>query len=174
MITLELDNDAVIDALSRLAGAVDANGPHGLRIALMRIGERLVESSRQRFVTGTAPDGGRWKPNAQSTFLRYLASPDRGRNQRADGRLNTRGAAQAMNKRPLVDTGSLRDSIAWQMVGESLWITSNWGDFTGGAAVHQLGSVNGRIPARPFLGLSHDDQATVLDIIGQHIQNGST
>jgi phage gpG-like protein len=35
--------------------------------------------------------------------------------------------------------------------------------------VHQFGSRNGKIPARPFLGLSRDDEIEVLDILDHYL-----
>ena len=35
------------------------------------IGEYMVETTRQRFVSGTAPDGTRWAPKRQATLDRY-------------------------------------------------------------------------------------------------------
>jgi len=43
-------------------------------------------------------------------------------------------------------------------------------EWDGGAAVHQFGSKDGRIPARPFLGLSNSDERMVLDILNGFIQ----
>lgn len=39
------------------------------------------------------------------------------------------------------------------------------GEWTGGAAVHQFGSRNGRIQARPFLGLSDEDAQQIEDAV---------
>ncbi|MDR0701312.1 MAG: phage virion morphogenesis protein [Azoarcus sp.] len=176
LISISITSDPLQNALARLWRALE---PPGLRIALVQIGERLAESTRQRFITGTAPDGSRWTPNAEATYLRYLDAPDRGKNTRKDDRLNARGARQAANKRPLIDTGNLMESIGWQIVGDGLYIGTNWGDFDEGAAVHQFGSTragrghNTVIPARPFLGLSAADETTVLDIIERHVQNAA-
>ncbi|MDR2450945.1 MAG: phage virion morphogenesis protein [Candidatus Accumulibacter sp.] len=145
MVIIELDNRALIDVLTHLAAAT---GGGGLRTALTQIGEALAESTRQRFVSGVAPDGAPWLANAESTRARH---------------------PMGANKRPLIDTGELSDSIAWQIIGDDLIIGTNWGDFDEGAAVHQFGSLDGRIPARPFLGLSAGDEASVLDLIERHI-----
>ena len=145
MILIEHDTTRVIDALSRLARAA---GPAGLADALVQIGEKLAEATRQRFVAGRGPDGDPWQTNAPSTRARH---------------------ALGESKRPLVDTGNLAEDIHWRIIGDTLTIGTNWGDFREGAAVHQFGSRDGRIPARPFLGLSAEDETTVLDIIEERI-----
>lgn len=169
-ITIELDAREVLAGLHRLLAAT---GPGGLAPALKEIGEDLVESTKRRFETSTAPDGSRWAPNAQATFASYLARrDDAAKLTRKDGRLNKRGAAVAANKRPLVESGILQDTIAYQVEGDSLFVGTNRfaGEWDGGAAVHQFGSRNGKIPARPFLGLSPDDEAGVLDVIDRHLR----
>ena len=70
MIAIEVDDAAVIAALTRLRDRV---GEAGLRPALSAIGELLTESTKQRFATGTAPDGSRWPANARGTLERLLA-----------------------------------------------------------------------------------------------------
>lgn len=165
-ITIEYDGTAVREALNRLAAGVS---PGGLRAPLSEIGEVVAESTKQRFVTNTAPDGSRWVPNAMSVYLRLIGRKDR----RKDGRINARGTAKAANKRPLVDTGLLAESIRWQLMAgdEGVEIGTNRfaGEWPGGAAVHQFGSRDGRIPARPFLGLSSEDEREVLNILQRYL-----
>lgn len=165
-ITIEFDSAPVRDALNRL---LDALGADGMAPAMKEIGEVLQESTKQRFVSSSAPDGTRWAPNAQGTFDSYL---DRdGKNFRKDGRLGAKGAARAMNKKPLVDSGLLADSIVWQLVPGGVEIGTNRfaGEWDGGAAVHQFGNRKGTIPARPFLGVSAEDEVAVLDIVERHL-----
>lgn len=167
-ITIDFDNAAVSDALNRLLATL---GPGGMAPAMKEIGEVLEESSKQRFATSTAPDGTHWAPNAQATFESYLNRD--GKNFGKDGRLGAKGAARAMNKRPLVDTGVLADTIVWQLVegGAGVEVGTNRfaGEWDGGAAVHQFGNRKGTIPARPFLGVSATDEVAVLDIAERHL-----
>ena len=44
--------------------------------AMLAIGEALTESTKQRFDTSTAPDGSKWKPNAEGTVLSVYATAD--------------------------------------------------------------------------------------------------
>jgi phage gpG-like protein len=164
-ITIEIDSAPVLDALNRLAAGV---GPAGMRAPLTEIGEYLAESTRRRFVTSTAPDGSRWAPNAQATYLGMLSRKD----SRKDGRIGARGAAKAMNKRPLVESGLLAEQIVFQLLPDGSGVevgTNRFADLPGVAAVHQFGSRDGKIPARPFLGLSAADEEKVLGILDRYL-----
>jgi len=166
MIAIEIDNRAVLDALNDLAGRVS-----NLRPAMAEIGERLTETTQDRFNTSTGPDGQRWAPNSQATILDYLGGKS-GSYQKKSGKLSAKGAGHAMNKRPLVDSGLLRDNIHWQQIdnGVSIGTDRFADDWDEGAAVHQFGSKNGKIPARPFLGISDEDERTILDIVGEYLK----
>lgn len=167
-ITIEIDSAPVRDALNRLLVALGADG---MTPAMKEIGEVLTESSKQRFATSTAPDGTRWAPNAQATFESYLNRD--GKNFRQDGRLGAKGAARAMNKKQLVDSGLLADSSVWQIVADGAGVdvgTNRFaGEWDGGAAVHQFGNRKGTIPARLLLGVSATDEVAVLEIVERHL-----
>jgi phage gpG-like protein len=142
--------------------------------AMRDIGEELSESVKLRFSTSTAPDGSMWKPNAPATVLQRLNDIS-GSFSKKTGKLTKRGAAVAMNKKPLVDSGILQDTIRYQLVngGNGVEIGTDRfsntdpgaGGWEGGAAVHQFGSRDGSIPARPFLGLSPGDESEILAIL---------
>jgi phage virion morphogenesis protein len=152
------------DIIARMQQLHDRLGGDGLRPALREIGEALAESTRRRFATSTAPDGSRWAPNAQTTYLGMLGSKDTGK----DGRLNKRGSTKVMNKKPLVASGLLADSITWQLTDNGVEIGTNRiyaGTHQFGASRGQYGTTSrgapipwGNIPARPFLGLSAADE----------------
>jgi len=165
-ITIEFDSAPLADALDRLATAL---GPAGMAPAMKKIGEALAESTRLRFVTSTAPDGRRWAPNAERTYLGLLGEGD----LRKDGRINARGTAKAAGKKPLIATRQLSDSIVWQLIDGDTGVvvgTNRFADkWDAGAAVHHFGNRKGTIPARPFLGLSAADEARVHDIIERHV-----
>ncbi|MFN3985730.1 MAG: phage virion morphogenesis protein [Rhodocyclaceae bacterium] len=165
-ITIEYSGDDVVAALTRLYKGL---GPAGLRTPLSDIGEHLAESTRQRFVSSTAPDGSRWAPNAQATYLGLLRSRD----ARKDGRINARGTAKVAGKKPLVASGLLGEQITYQLLpdGSGVEVGTNRfaGEWAGGAAVHQFGSRDGSIPARPFLGLSSDDEVEVMEIVDRYL-----
>lgn len=135
--------------------------------AMLAIGEALTESTKQRFDTSTAPDGSKWKANAEGTVLSVLNKISGAYTKK--GKISAKGTKVAIGKKPLVETGILQDTIQYQLLngGNGVEIGTNRfaGEWDGGAAVHQWGSNDGTIPARPFLGLSADDETTVLDIM---------
>ncbi len=172
-ITIEYNGTAIIGALKRLQ---EGMSPAGLRSPLSEIGELVKESVERRFVTSTAPDGTRWAPNAQSTYLGLLGKRD----LRKNGRINARGSDRVANKRPLVQRGQLAESFHYQLIPGGVEIGTN--DIRAGT--HQFGARKGAygkskrggpipwgdIPARPFLGLSTADEAGVLGILESYLE----
>ena len=164
-VSLKVDDSAVLGALSRL---IAAGG--NVQGVLKDIGERLVPSTKARFVSQTSPDGVPWKP----------VNPDYAKEKEEQGfgsSILTRGR-------------DLRDGIHSQVDASSVEVGSN----KIYARIHQLGgtikpkadrktengrpaalvfSIGGRIvkrasvtiPARPFLGLSADDREEIEAII---------
>lgn len=167
MITVDFDAAAITQALGELERRVS---PEGLKAPLTAIGELLAESTRQRFAAGAAPDGSRWAPNAESTYLGLLGKGD---GRKKDGKVGARGVNKVMGKKPLVASGQLAGSIRHQLLPGGTGVevgTNRFADaWDGGAAVHQFGSRDGRIPARPFLGLSDADETGVMAILSRHL-----
>ena len=161
-ITIRLAGAAVLEKLQHIARQVD-----DMRPAMQSIGEIMMESTKQRFSDSRGPDGQRWAANAESTVLARLAQIKGAYTKQ--GKLSKKGSAAAMGKKPLVDTGMLQKTISYQVGadGQSVSIGTNRfsGEWTGGAAVHQFGSKDGSIPARPFLGMSNEDRREVLSIL---------
>lgn len=165
--TISVDDAEVMAALNRLRGKTDNLGP-----ALKAIGEDLVESTKRRFATATAPDGTPWAANSPVTISRYLGLTKG--NYKKDGSLSKKGEARATAKKPLTgETGALGGQIHYQVAGNVLEVGSSM-EY---AAMQQFGgrkseftNLWGDIPARPFLGLSAADKAgieeTVLDYLG--------
>ncbi|MDR2208853.1 MAG: phage virion morphogenesis protein [Azoarcus sp.] len=155
MISITANNHTVLSALNRLAYSLT---PSAMRPVMMEIGEELAASTTERFKTGMAPDGSRWPAISDATLLSRLRK----------GNSSTK---------PLVDTGALSDPTLngprYQIIdggaGVVVGVNRNFGGAN--ASVHQFGTSRaGRnrtvtIPARPFLGLSAQDERTVLDII---------
>lgn len=171
-ITLTSDDARVVTVLDRIAAGVDE--PAAL---LGKIGQDLVESTKQRFVTGTAPDGTRWAPNTQATFEAYLhrisgaysKEGERTGTRRGfankDGRLGAKGVAAVMGKRPLVGEGrALSTQIYDEVSGVVLFV----GSPEVYAAMQQFGGSKAEFPnlwgdivARPFLGVSDSDAVAI-------------
>lgn len=163
LINVKLDSQLVLARLAEIRLRIDDLSP-----AMRAIGEILTESTKQRFSDSTAPDGSRWKPNAPATVLGTLARIS-GAYSKKTGRLTKKGAAVASNKKPLVATGILQDTISYNLIngGDGVEVGTNRfaGEWDGGAAVHQFGSQDGKIPARPFIGISTDDETDILAIL---------
>ncbi len=174
MIKIDVDDKQVIAAMERLAKA--AANP---RPALKAIGEALVTSTKARFQTSTAPDGSRWAPNSQATYLRDLGSAKS--LHRKDGRINSKGAGKVMGKRPLIgETGNLSQQIHWRVDADALLVGSTM-EY---AATQQFGAEQGAfgrdkrnhpipwgdIPARPFLGVSDQDASKIMSIVNEYLR----
>lgn len=144
MITVEFDDTKIKKALQDLQSATGDLSP-----AFREISEVLIESTKQRFVSSTGPDGQNWQDNSQVTIER------KGRNK------------------PLVDSNTLMDEINYQIIGNN---TLEIGSSMKYAAMQQFGGTKdefshlwGDIPARPFLGISSDDESSILSTIEDHI-----
>lgn len=145
-IQIEIDDSKVTQMLQRLIDA--AQNP---RPALLEVGEDLTESTKRRFETQTAPDGSRWKRNSPVTIKR------KGRDQ------------------PLTGRGTLMDQINYQITGND---TLDVGSPTIYAAMQQFGGAKsefpnlwGDIPARPFIGVSVDDEQSILNTFIDYLRD---
>lgn len=171
-ITVELDNARVLAVLDRIAAGVSNPAP-----LLKAWGEDLVESTKQRFASSTAPDGSAWPTNSQATFDAYLAKFSGSYSKEGkrtgtkkgflnkDGRLAAKGVSAVAGKKPLIGLGkTLSTTIYYRVEGDTLYV----GSPEKYAAMQQFGGSKadfpnlwGDIPARPFLGLSDQDVAMI-------------
>lgn len=157
MIRLEFNAAAVFDALDQARGRLDDLTP-----VYRDVGEYLVTATRDRFRTGTAPDGTRWRRKSPTTLAAYLA---RGDGHRPD---------------PLIGpSGRLGREIASLVTRDSVEVGSSL-EYSGvmqhGARKGAFGrSASGRplpwgdIPARVWLGLSAEDDRNIIDIVDEHL-----
>lgn len=149
MINVTFNDQAILTALQSLL-----HQSSQLRPAMVSIGEALTESTKQRFVSTTAPDGERWQRNSP------LSTLIEGRKQ---------------GDRPLTNHGILGDTINYQLLGnEGVQIGSPMQY----AAMQQFGGTKaefpylwGDIPARPFLGVSPADETEILTILRNHLES---
>lgn len=158
MLTIKYEGKAVQTALGKLLQAIDRPQP-----MLHKIGQDLAESTMHRFATGKAPDGAPWKGKERTT----------------------REANPYTSSKPLIgETKALSTTIRHQVAGHSIMIGSGQ-EY---AAVHQFGAKAGSlwqgrdkrgrrakspwgdIPARPYLGLSPQDEKTILDIVHEYLR----
>lgn len=153
MIRTELDDLLVLDALNEIMARIEHPRP-----LMMEIGETLAESTKVRFATSTAPDGSAWAPNSEVTRTIY-------------GGLF---AGEPPAKKPLVgETRRLANDIAWQLDGDkaveigSPMPYANMQQF--GGTKSQWPHLWGDIPARPYLGVSDEDRATILELVDAYL-----
>lgn len=167
MISVQVNDKQVQEVLRRLI----ARGQN-LRPAFAEIGKDLVESTKQRFATATAPNGTPWAPNSPVTVARYLGT--RTSNFKKDGSLSKQGQANSSAKQPLTgETKALKSTINYQLHGST---GVSMGSPMIYSAMQQFGDTKskfpnlwGDIPARPFLGVSVKDKANILDILGTYM-----
>lgn len=151
MLRVEFNNATVMDALTKLLERVDNPTP-----ALIKIGEKLANSTKQRFRDSQGPDGKSWKGNEKSTIDMY---------NRMFGQLGA--------KKPLIgESRDLSSEISWQLTDRGVEIGSptpyaNMQQFGGTKA--QWPHLWGDIPARPYLGISSADEASILDIVRAYL-----
>ncbi len=184
MITIAIDDQQVRQAFSNLIASGRSPRP-----VLQQIGEMLVDSTKQRFGTATAPDGTPWAPNSPATMIAWLRKKSgkfEGHKRTGNrdgyfygkgdkkGKLAAKGIATVMAKRVLIgDTTDLARQIFPVVGGDYVQIGSD----RPYAAMQQFGGAKskfpnlwGDIPARPFLGLSDQDTQNILDTISEYLQ----
>ena len=133
---------AVSDVLTQLVNNLDDLAP-----ALGNVGEHLMLTHRDHFDQQRSPDGDPWQP----------LSPEYAKRKKKN-----KGKILRLND-------ILRDTLAYNIGDDSLEFGSNL-EY---AAIHQFGAANdmiprlAAIPARPFLGLSRDDEKEVIKIFSE-------
>lgn len=149
--TLEFDATAALAVINEVAQAMGRPEP-----LLLDIGEYLMIAHDQRFASQTSPEGTPWQ----------ALSPRYQRRKRKNG------------DKILVLDGYLKNTLRYQVNGDELLFGSN----RPYAAIHQFGGTirpkkgkalafGGRfvqsvtIPARPYLGISEQDNKEIREII---------
>lgn len=120
------------------------------------LGEVLIASTKRRFPDGVGPDGSAWAPNSEATLARKRGT------------------------KPLIgETGMLSQQIFYEASPTGV----SWGSNLIYAAVQQLGAGKGvfgtmangspiplgDIPARPYLGVSEEDQVAIVTTLEDYI-----
>lgn len=128
MITIEVDDKRVLDVIAELQRRMSDMTP-----AMQSVGEYLVASTHARFATSIGPNGVPWAPNTETTYVRFIeqltfAARDAHRDTirvgasgltfakgKNAGRVNAKGAALLMAKKPLIgDTHRLENELITQ------------------------------------------------------------
>ena len=131
------------------------------------LGELLTTSTKDRFPTGTAPDGSRWAPKSQTTLNRYGAKK-----------------SKRVDLRPLFGPTGL---LSQQIFHEANATEVNWGSNLIYSAVMQFGAAQGafgsmsngseipwgNIPARPFIGVSAEDETNIIATLEEWLQRAA-
>ena len=144
MYTIELKADAVTGALAKALAGLEDMTP-----LMQDIGDLLAASTTARFPLGEAPDGSKWAANSPVTLARKT------------------------DTRPLFgNSGSLYSTIFHDASAEQVTVGSNRVQ----AAMMQFGGTKaqfphlwGNIPARPFLGISDEDETNILIEVGDYL-----
>ncbi len=158
MLTIEINSTATEAALARLEGALDDPFP-----LMADLGELLARSTKQRFAEGVSPDGIRWAPKSQTTLERYGIR----RSNRIDirplfgpsGALNSTIYPEASRDEVLV--GSPMIYAAVQQFGAA---KGAFGAMSNGSPIPW-----GNIPARPFLGVSAEDEVGIAETVEDYL-----
>ncbi|NCM96143.1 MAG: phage virion morphogenesis protein [Rhodobacterales bacterium] len=154
MIRVGITRDEVTPMLDRLSEAMIDMTP-----VMAAIGSMLSESTMKRFQEGNDPDGNPWAPKTAATLAAYEKRK------------------QTIDLRPLFGpSNSLNSTISFSVGadGASVEIGSNLiysAVMQGGAAQGAFGRTVrggpipwGNIPARPFLGISEQDEADLISL----------
>lgn len=153
--TLTITRDEISAALARIGAALA--DPTDL---MQDFGEYLITSTTDRFPTGKAPDGSVWAAKSPVTIA--------AQGGRKTNRLDTR---------PLFGpSGSLSSTINYEAFSDRV----EWGSPMVYAAMQQFGGTKsafphlwGDIPARPFLGISPEDEVNLLDICAEWLEGAA-
>lgn len=111
-----------------------------------KIGTYLVSTTQARIKTlKKGPDGAPWHPWAPRTYM-------------------ARAKAGTLAGGLLYNTGGLFNSVSHHVAGDTVEVSSS----APYARYLQLGTKN--MPARPFLGISKDDESAVAGIVRRHLR----
>jgi phage virion morphogenesis protein len=157
-----ITDDEITDALTWLSVFLSDMTP-----AMQDIGEILVDSTRQRFPQGIAPDGSRWAPKSPVTLAKYGA--------RSSNRIDVRplfGPSGALSSQIFANPGP--DSVEWG----SPMIYAATQQFGAAQGAYGRTSRNGpipwgNIPARPFLGISAEDGTNILGALAEWLERAA-
>jgi len=159
MATIEYNIDTLDPALAAIAAALGDMSP-----VMADIGELLLVSAQDRMRDGEQPDGAPFAPRSQTTLDRYA-------------KLDLTFGA------PLNVSGDMRNTLFYDADKDSVEYGSNAIQ----AAVMQFGAAKGAfgkasngasipwgtIPARPFIGLSDDDQDNIVAELSEWLEEAA-
>lgn len=158
MFSVELKADTITSGLLQLSGQME-----NLMPVMEQIGEYLVMSTKERFKAGTSPEGAKWAPKSPATLARYGARKSNRVDPRPlfgpSGMLSSQIFHEASSNQ--VEVGSNLIYAAVQHFGAG---KGQFGNMTNGSPIPW-----GNIPARPFLGISPEDETNILALIADFL-----
>ena len=154
-------NNTVVSALKQLQASIA-----DMRPVMAEIGDYVASAIRMRFAEETAPDGTPWEKSKRAKEQGGQTLSDKGTLRRSIdykegpdsvmvGTNITYGAYHHFGTAPYVIVARRKPYLVWRSGGKVFRKRS----------VHHPGLV-----ARPWLGLSDDDQDGVLEIIRDHLE----
>ena len=183
-IEIFLEPDEVGSKFARLFEDRDTTDLH------QDIGEHLINSTDERFVAQKAPDGAPWAPLSPATLVSGYRKKRKGnkpfKRSRGGGSEQTAGFSRYVaNKKILQEQGirgGLRGSINYRADDGSVVLGANkvyaaaqhfgLGERSS-VSITKRGSTPGRgfgkLPARPFVGVSDEDERVIADIVRRWI-----
>lgn len=172
MIEVEINEQRISAAFARIESALTDLSP-----VMQDIGEYMVMSTQDRMSKGLTPDGTPFAPRSPVTLARYAARGEK------------------YGPHPLWLTGTMRQTIHYAAGHDHV----SWGSNAIQAAVMHFGAEQGefgaamgrtrpsekrprsqdyftpipwgRIPPRPFLGVSGDDATAIVDIVTEWLED---
>lgn len=155
--TVEFNTSAVSEAIRKAMDQLDDMTP-----LFQRVTEYMIEETRERFVTGTAPDGSKWAPKKQSTLDRYkrlgygnlpktLIGPGKRLSREVVGAASRSGAVigSALIYSRVMQEGAAKGAFGSDRRGRPI----PWG----------------RIPARVWLGVSAANETAIVEIADEYV-----
>lgn len=127
---------------ARLRKLIDAG--EDLEPAFIDIGEGFLNSTHDRWEQQVDPEGNPWEPLDPKYQARKKKNADK----------------------ILVLEGYMRDTLAYNTSPRSMEMGTNLIQ----GATHQFGDDERGIPARPYLGVSEDDEQMIEDILQDHFE----
>ena len=165
MITIEIKNDQVTPALTNLADIFGDLSP-----LMGRLAKQLQTSTQERFKKGIAPDGSVWAPKSPVTLARNpgFTQPLIGKSSELSSTIGASyGPDYAEISSGRVQAAALHFGAGKGSFGPYAGTDKNGRRFSGS-------SPWGNIPARPFFGISDEDETDILDIVSEWLARAAT
>jgi phage gpG-like protein len=158
---VEFDDKVFRAALNRLAAGMD-----DMTEPMDQIGEFLVVTTKRRFETGIAPDGTSWAQNSPVTLARKKETrPLIGESKSLSRGINHEASRhEVVVGSPMIYAGVQQRGAAQGEFGAAIGRTKP-SDKRPRSQDYFFPIPWGNIPARPFIGLSEEDETGLLDIV---------